>query len=142
MRDRADIVRDRQLAIRREMDRRGILLKTIALDAEMSLSTVQSYFPNERDAVPAVMSTAALYCFVEKQALPVDLLSLLLPSGFLIVKAPEGIDHDEFAAGCQAYLQAKGAAHHPESEAGRELGPTETQHLDNKVVELRGSAAA
>lgn len=134
MRSETDIVRDRQLAIRRELDRRGILLKTVALDADMSYSTVQSYFPGERNAVPATMSVAALYKLVG--AIPTDLLSLLLPAGHVIVQVPEGVDHDELADAVADYLHTKNAAHHPDSPAGRELSDCEIEALNTKVAHL------
>jgi hypothetical protein len=135
MRDETDIVRERQLAIRRELDRRGILLKTVALDAGMSYSTVQSYFPGERNAVPATMSVAALYALIG--AIPDDLLSLLLPSGRVIVQVPENIDHDELCDRMQDWLLTKAHAHHPESEAGREIGPGEDNVLRGKFAAVR-----
>lgn len=134
MRDETDIVRERQLAIRRELDRRGILLKTVALDAGMSYSTVQSYFPGERNATPATMSVAALYALVG--AIPADLLSLLLPAGHVIVQVPENVDYDDISAWCRDFIDTKDKAHHPDSEAGRDLGPTERNQLDDKVVRL------
>lgn len=135
MRDTTDIVRERQLAIRRELDRRGILLKTVALDAGMSYSTVQSYFPGERNAVPATMSVAALYSLIG--AIPADLLSLLLPAGHVIVQVPENVDYDDVSARCRDFIETKDRAHHPESEAGREIGPREQADLSGKVVRLR-----
>lgn len=134
MRDETDIVRDRQLAIRRELDRRGILLKTIALDAGMSYSTVQSYFPGERNAVPATMSVAALYAFVG--AIPDDLLSLLLPHGRAIVQVPDNIDHDALCEGFQEYLTEKAKAHRHDSPAGRDIAECERKVLDSKVAHL------
>lgn len=141
LRDADNIVRERQKAIRREIDRRGIHMKAVALDGGWeNTSTVLSYFPADRDAQPAVMSVAALYRLLG--ALPTDLLSLLLPDGHAIVRVPEGIDHDELASGFQDYLQTKHAAHHPESEAGREIGPNEDKLLRSKLTVIRGSAAA
>lgn len=130
MRDENTIVRERQLAVRREMDRRGIALKVIALDAGMSYSTLLSYFPGERDKTPATISGAV----------PAELLSLLLPDGFQIVRAPEAIDHDELALIARDYLATKDAAHHPDSENGRDIGPNENVALIGKAVSL-GRAA-
>ena len=73
--------------------------------------------------------------------LPLDLLSMLLPEGMAIVHVPSGIDYDEFASGCLAFMRAKEAAHHPESECGRDIGPGEQCQLSAKVVSLRGRAA-
>lgn len=132
-----EIVRDRQLAIRREMDRRGILLKTVSLDSGLSYSTVQSYFPNDRDAVPSVMSVASLYALVG--AVPDDLLSLLLPAGRVIVQVPENVDHDEFAGHCQQYLMEKSRAHHPESEMGPAIGPVEDERLRARLTVVKAA---
>ena len=136
MRSENDIVRERQLAIRREMDRRGISLKAVALDAGMSYSTVQSYFPADPHAQPAVMSVAAGFRLLASGALPLDLLSLLLPEGFALVKVPSGIDHDELAEAFADYLTTKNAAHHPDSPAGRDIADCERDALDDKVVRL------
>ena len=143
MADATNIVRDRQKLVRREMNRRGISIKAVQLDGGWdSSSTVLSYFPEDAHAQPAVMSVAALYRLLDTGALPSDLLSLMLPPGFQIVRAPEAIDHDDVEDMFRDYLAAKGKAHHPESEAGREIGPGEQDALDGKVVQIRGSMAA
>ncbi len=143
MRDDNAIVRDRQCAIRREMDRRGILLKQVQLDGEWeTVSTVASYFPACDDAKPAVMSAAALHRLIRTKALPLDLLSLMLPEGFQIVRAPEEIDHDEVERMCREYLEAKGTAHRQDSPGGREITDCERTALTGKVVQLVGSVAA
>ena len=138
MRDNNEIVRERQLVIRRELDRRSISLKAIAFDAHICYSTLLSYFPGERDKTPATISGAALFSLCG--VLPADLLSLLLPDGFQVVRVPEGCDHDTIADKASDYLTTKNAAHHPASEAGRDLGPTEQATLDSKVAELRAAA--
>lgn len=138
MRDENVIVRDLQLVIRRELDRRGISLKAIAFDARMSYSTLLSYFPGERDKTPATISGAAIYALCD--AVPAELLSLLLPDGFQIVRAPEQIDHDELADLASDYMATKNAAHHPDSENGRDIGPNENVALIGKAVSL-GRAA-
>jgi hypothetical protein len=140
MSDRNTIVRDRQLAIRREMDRRGISLKAVAFDSGIPYPTIISYFPGERDRVPATIPGCAIYALCEGLALPADLLSMLLPEGFQIVRVPEGIDHDRIAELAADYLAAKLAAHDPESEAGRDIGPNEDRALTGKVVALKVAA--
>lgn len=142
MHDENMIVRDRQRLIRRQMDARGILVKQVQLDGGWETpSTVQSYFPADPSKEPATMSVASLYRLIEKKALPVDLLSLLLPPGHLIVRAPEGVDYDEISAFCRDFVDTKERAHHPESECGRDLGPGEKAELSGKVVRLRSVAA-
>lgn len=135
MRDRNDIVREGQLAIRRELDRRGIHLKAVSLDSGIPYATVVSYFPGEKNAAPATMSAAALYGLIG--AIPPDLLSLLLPPGHMIVKVAEGVDYDDISAACRDFVDTKEKAHHPESEAGRDIGPGEEATLGAKVIRLR-----
>ena len=135
--DSYTIVRQRQLAIRREMDRRGIALKVVAMDAGMSYPTLLSYFPAEGSRDPAVIPMAAVYQLVEGKAIPPDLLSILLPPGFVIVQVPEGVDYDDVSAVCREFIDTKERAHHPESEAGRDIGPGEQAVLGAKVVRLR-----
>jgi len=131
------IVRERQKAIRRQIDQRQLSIKAIQFDAGWeNPSTLLSYFPADHLKEPATMSVAALYRLLSTGALPVDLLSLLLPEGMAIVKVPECLDHDELAEGFADYLATKNAAHRPESEAGRDIGPNERAELDSKVVHL------
>lgn len=139
MTDGTTIVRQRQLAIRREMDRRGIAMKVVAADSGIPASTLASYFPADPYAEPHLISGAAIYALCN--ALPADLLSFLLPDGFLMVRAPSGIDHDAIDRACRDYSDTKAAAHDPASEAGRDLGPNELRQLGGKVVELRARAA-
>jgi len=140
MRDNNEIVRQRQSAIRRELDRRGIALKAVSFDSGLSYSTLLSYLPQEGGDKPAMMPMSAVYALAESKAIPDDLLSLLLPAGCLIVRAPEEIDHDEIEQAARDYLAAKGKAHHPESEAGRELGPNEMRDLTMRAVTLKAVA--
>lgn len=139
MADAPTIVRERQKAIRREMNRRGIAVKAVQMDGGWdSPSTVLSYFPEDGNAQPAVMSMASFYRLFD--ALPVDLLSLMLPEGFQIVRAPEAIDHDEIERLCREYLDAKGKAHRKDSPGSTEITPEEDDLLKAKVVQLRGAA--
>lgn len=140
MTDATTIIRQRQLVMRREMDRRGIALKAVSFDSGVPYATLLSYFPMEGSRDPAVMPVSALYSLVG--ALPDDILSLLLPDGRLIVRVPEAVDHDEIAADMQDYLRWKQAAHHPESEAGREIGPTEDEAGRAKLTVVAGGIAA
>lgn len=140
MRDEDKIVRSRQLTIRRELDRRGLSLKAIAFDSGIGYSTLVSYFPGEKDREPATISGASLFALCG--VLPADLISLILPDGFQIVRAPETIDHDALCELANEYVTAKNRAHHPESEAGRDIGPSEEAALGGLVVQMVGSAAA
>lgn len=135
----SSIMRERQRAIRRELDRRGITLKAIAFDSGISYATLCSYFPgNERGYVekqPAELPTGALYNLFGH--IPDDLLNLLMADGWAVVRVPAGVDYDDVSQACRDFIDTKDRAHHPESEAGRDIGPTEQQTLDNKVVRLR-----
>lgn len=136
MADANRIVRDRQLAIRREMVRRGISLKAIAQDSGLPYPTVISYFPGERDREPATIPMSAVFALAD--VLPLDLLSLLLPDNLAIVAAPEGLNHDDIAAVCGDYLTTYAAARHPASESGIQLGARESGRLDEVATRLRG----
>lgn len=134
------IVRGRQLAMRREIDRRGIALKAVSYDSGIPMPTLLSYFPGgERE--PSVLPATALFKLLAGNALPHDILSLILPDGEQIVRAPEDIDHDELEAACRDYLAAKGKAHHPDSPDGREISSCEDDALDAKAAHILAVAA-
>lgn len=134
------IVRGRQLAMRREIDRRGIALKAVSYDSGIPMPTLLSYFPGgERE--PSVLPATALFKLLAGDALPHDVLSLILPDGEQIVRAPEEIDHDEMERVARDYLAAKGAAHHPDSPDGREISDCEDRDLDQRAARLVAVAA-
>lgn len=136
MADSSDIMRLRQSAIRRELDRRGIALKVVALDSRMSYSTILSYFP-AGDQKPAVMPISAAFALAESRAIPDDLLTLLLPSGCMIVRIPDDADYDEMERACRDFLSTKGQAHHPGSPDGREISICEDDELAKSAARLR-----
>lgn len=80
------IIRDRQAAMRREMDRRGVHLKQVHFDSGIPQPTLQSYLPASDKAQPAQMPLGALYALLDGKALPADILSLLLPPGWVLVR--------------------------------------------------------
>jgi hypothetical protein len=134
MRDVRNIIRDRQLAIRRELDRRHIALKVVAYDSGIEYDTLISYFPGgERQ--PAELPASAIYSL--SGVLPDDLLNLLCRKGYAHVQVPEDADYDAINQHCMDFIGEKSAAHHPESEAGRDIGPNEHARLSAKVVKLR-----
>lgn len=137
-----EILKQRQRAMRREMDRRGIALKAVSFDSGIPYSTLLSYFPQEGGRDPAIMSVEAQYALAEKDALPADILSLLLPAGKLIVAVAENIDHDEIDRACRDYTDAKAAAHHPDSECERDIGPNEDRSLREKLTVIQGGSQA
>lgn len=136
MTDYVRIIRERQRAIRREIGRRGIAMKQIEFDSGIAHKTLLSYFPADSAVEPAQIPGGAIFALCAGRALPIDLLSLLLPDGFQIVEVPEAIDHDELSAMCADLIATKNAAHHPDSEAGREIGPGEAAKLDEKAATL------
>jgi hypothetical protein len=144
MRDGNDIVRvlrDRQCQMRREMDRRGLSLKGVSFDSGIPYSTLLSYLPDAKaNREPALMPVSAQFMLCG--AIPQDILSLLLPDGHVIVKAPVELDHDQIAEAFYDYIHTKERAHHPESEAGREIGPNEDNVLRFKAVQAVGGVAA
>ena len=133
------IIRERQLAMRREMDRRGIAMKVVSQDSGIPYATLLTYFPADPLKQPTQIPGSAIYALTGNLA--PDILSLLLPSGHVIVKAPEEINHDEIAEAMHDFLTTKERAHHPESEAGREIGPGEHQSLREKFTVIQGKAA-
>jgi hypothetical protein len=138
MRDASEIIRDRQLDIRRMMDDRGIHLKVVAFDSGIPYDTLISYFPGgKREPAQLPVSAAFALCGV----LDDDLINLLCPQGYAVVPVPVDTDYDTINQHCMDFLSEKSAAHHPESEAGREIGPTERARIESKVVQLRGRVA-
>lgn len=140
MRDSVAIVRDRQTAIRRELDRRGIALKAVSFDSGIGYETLLTYFPAPDTKVPAQIPGGAIYAMCAGNALPLDLLSLLLPTGFQVVRAPEEIDHDAIEDIARDFLATKGKAHHPQSPGGREISDCERAALNGKVAYLQAVA--
>lgn len=138
--DNVAIIRSRQTAIRREIDRRGIALKAVAFDSGIPYETLLTYFPIEGGREPAQIAGSAIYALCEGKSLPLDLLSLLLPEGFQIVRAPEAIDHDEIETIAREYLAQKGKAHHPLSPAGREISDCEDVTLRRCATQLKAVA--
>lgn len=131
-----DIIRDRQAAMRREMDRRRIAMKIVAQDSGLSYSTLLTYFPADANKTPVQIPGSVIFALTGHA--PADILSLLLPSDFIIVQVPEGVDHDQIAEAVSDYLHEKNAAHHPLSEAGREIGPREDETLRGKLAVVAG----
>jgi hypothetical protein len=127
----------RQLAMRRQIDKRNISMKVIAADSDIPYSTLLSYFPADEQSTPALMPVSAQYMLCG--AVPDDILSLLLPDGRLIVTVPDALDHDDAAKAMMAFLATKEAAHHPESEAGREIGPGEDNVLRGEFARVQSA---
>lgn len=120
--------------IAQDPQRYGLTLKMIQADSGLGYDSLRNYASGE-----TVMPITALDALVG--VIPDELLSLLLPAGHLIVAVPEGVDFDEIEKAARELLAAKGQAHHPASEAGREIGPGENVVLLGKVARLREVAA-
>lgn len=118
-----------------DQNRYGMTLKAIAMDAGIGYDSLRDYASGETE-----MPLSALRRLIG--VVPDDLLSLLLPDGRFIVQAPGEIDHDVISAGMRAYLKAKDEAHHPNSEAGRDIGPGEHDKLCGHLTVVSGSIAA
>lgn len=140
--DGSKIVKQRQLAIRREMDRRGVHLKIVAADSGIPYPTLASYFPADPLADPAQIPGGAIYALTESKALPLDLLSLLQPAGHVVVRLPENVDLDEVASWAEQFSARKLAAHRKDSECEEHIGPTEHAELTGIVVAFPGAVAA
>jgi hypothetical protein len=131
----SDIMKERQLAVSREMDRRGISRKMIAYDAGIKYTAIVTYFP-ATDRTPCELPSGALIALGRAESMPDDLINMLLDDGIAFVRVPLGIDYDDISQACRDFIDAKDEFHHPESEAGRDLGPTEQATLGEKVVRL------
>lgn len=131
-------MQDRQMRVFRiacDPRRYGLTHKLIAADSGLSVDSVRDYAAGK-----TVMSLTALVCLIG--VIPDELLSLLLPEGRLIVQVPAEVDHDAACEAMDDYIRAKHAAHHPESEAGREIGPNEDAGLRAKLTVVGGRVAA
>lgn len=124
-----------QVTMFREAEKIGLTHKVIHFDTNISLSSIGEYSRGE-----TAMSGPAIIKMVG--VIPDKLLSLLLPDGRQIVQAPSEINHDEIAPAMRDYLRAKDDAHHPESEAGRDIGEGEAKNLTTLAVICGGKVAA
>lgn len=118
--------------------RNGLTLKAISLDSQIPYNTLRNYAGHNGETAEMPIGAVAKLVGV----IPDELLSLLLPDGRVIVQAPDAIDHDEIAPAMRDYLSAKDDAHHPDSEAGRDIGPGEDAGLRLKLATVSGKAAA
>lgn len=121
------IVRERQKAIRREADRRGIAMKAVSQDSGIPYPTLLTYFPADALKVPAQIPGSAIYALAEGRALPADLLSLLLPAGLAIVEVPEDLDLDGLAAASPIFSTPRTRRIIPIASAGLRLDRANTQ---------------
>lgn len=132
-----EVILARQSAIRRELDRRQIALKVVSQDSRIPYSTLLTYFPADPLKRPAQIPGSAIYALAGH--IPDDLMSLLLPDGFQVVRASEDINHDEIAEVMAQYLATKDKAHHVDSPEGREISRCEDSALDRKLTVVKSS---
>jgi hypothetical protein len=130
----SSIIRERQGAIRRALDRRNISMKIIAMDSEIPYATLLTYFPADRNKEAVQIPGGAIYDLIEHQAMPDDLLSMLLPDGAHILRGSEEIDHDAMARVAHEYLATLLAVHNPDAT---ELSDAEISALDMKAAHLQ-----
>lgn len=131
-----DQMRDRQARVFRmalDPQRYGLTLKMIQADSGLDYDSLRNYAAGK-----TTMPITAVDALID--VLPDELLSLLFSGGRVIVRMPEEIDHDEIEEAALSFLATKGKAHHPESEAGREIGPGEDLALRAKAVVLKAVA--
>ena len=140
--DGSEIVLQRQHDVRNEIDRRGFALKVVASKAGIPYNTFCSYFPADENARPTQIPGGAIFSLIAGRALPLDIISLLMPEGVQIVRADEDIDHDWIEDLCREYLASKASAHHKDSPAGREISDCENADLSAKAAGLRAVRAA
>lgn len=127
-------MRDRQARVFRmalDPQRYGLTLKMIEADSGLDYDSLRNYAAGK-----TTMPITAVDALID--VIPDELLSLLFSSERIIIRAPDGINHDQAGEAMQDYLSAKHAAHHPESEAGREIGPTEDNVLRVKFARVVG----
>jgi len=115
-------------------------IKTIASELGWQRSVIDSYFPPNPDTKPTKLPLCALWDILESGALPAELTALLAPDGFTMAPIPAGMDHDEFAEACSAYLDRKAQAHRADSPAGPALSDCEIADLDERRAQIVGKS--
>jgi hypothetical protein len=130
-----DQMRDRQRRMFRialDPGRYGLTIKMIEADSGIDDDSLRNYASGK-----TTMPITAVDALID--VLPDELLSLLFSGDRVMVKAPERLDHDEIAQALCDYLQTKEKAHHPESEAGRDIGPNENNVLCVKFAKVKAA---
>jgi hypothetical protein len=87
-------VKERQRALRRQLDKRNIHLKVLSMDSGIGYSTLLTYFP-AGDNDPVNMPLSAFHALAAH--VPDDLLSLLLPDELMLTRAEFHNDMEEEA---------------------------------------------
>jgi transcriptional regulator with XRE-family HTH domain len=123
-----------QKALFRLAAAKGFTQELIHQETKISTTSLSEYATGKTK-----LSLVAVRRLAEVPDFPLELLSLLFPQGLAIVRVPSGINHDEIAEAMHDFLQTKERAHHPESEAGREIGPNEDNVLRGKFARVRAA---
>jgi transcriptional regulator with XRE-family HTH domain len=123
-----------QKALFRLAAAKGFTQELIHQETRISTTSLSEYATGKTK-----LSLVAMRRLAEVPDFPLELLSLLFPQGMAIVRVPSGINHDEIAEAMHDFLQTKERAHHPESEAGREIGPNEDNVLRGKFARVRAA---
>ena len=115
----------------------GLAFKVIAARSRTPESTLRTYAGTKGKMVEMPVGALNRLCGV----IPEQLLSLLLPDGWSIVRIADELDHDAAAEAMGKYLAAHRAAIHPDSPAGREISDCEDKELRELFAEVRGVVA-
>jgi hypothetical protein len=116
----------------------GLCLKAISDKSNIPYNTIRSYAGS--GCATAAMPVPAMLKLAD--VIPDELLSRLTKIvGRCLIETPKDMDFDEVSDACRDFISAKDRAHHPDSEAGRDIGPGESDALGCKVVQLRGKVA-
>lgn len=110
-------------------------LPKIAAQAKLPLTTVNAWAQGRN-----VLSLWGVKKLLRVEGLAPLLSRLFEPEEYALIGLASGVDHDEFAAHCRAFISEKDAAHHPESEDGREIGPNEDMRLRVCRTQLKAVA--
>jgi hypothetical protein len=108
-------------------------LAAIARKARLPIGTVNAWAQGRN----------ALSLWGVKKLLRVEGMGKLLsrlfePEDYALIGVTAGIDHDEASAAMRDFIDAKERFHHPQSEAGREIGPGEDKTLRSKFAVVAG----
>lgn len=113
-------------------------LNTIASVLGWHRNTLDAYFPASADTKPTKLPLSALWDILESGAFPADIAALLAPDGFTFAPVPAGMNHDEFAEACSAFLDRKARAHRADSPEGPALSQSEITDLDERRAQIVG----
>ena len=120
----------RVFRIAQDPRRYGLTIKLIAGESGVGYDSLRNYAAGE-----TMMPLCALRSLVG--VVPDELLSMLMPSGRMIVQVPEELDPDTVGDACRDYLATLAAATHPASPGGREVVDCELEALGDRAARLK-----